>query len=92
MADKTGTLTHACPVCCQGLSRSAVVPNDMLRVASLLEDARIPWRTPLSALRVGAIWHEEMHSQVEYIVAHGISSMVENKKGRYRQCTLYLRG
>ncbi len=54
----------------------------MLRVAACLEE-HFPHSMANAVVRAARernLAHEEMHSQVEYIVAHGISSMVENKK------------
>ena len=56
--------------------------DDMLRVAACLEE-HFPHSMANAVVRAARernLAHEEMHSQVEYIVAHGISSMVENKK------------
>ncbi len=91
--DKTGTLTHACPVVAAS-SRSAVAPNDMLRVAACLEE-HFPHSMANAVVRAARernLAHEEMHSQVEYIVAHGISQHGERREGRHRQGALCLRG
>ena len=55
---------------------------EMLRLAACLEE-HFPHSMANAVVRAARernLAHEEMHSQVEYIVAHGISSMVENKK------------
>ena len=80
--DKTGTLTHACPVVAKVIPFGGHNEDDMLRVAACLEE-HFPHSMANAVVRAARernLAHEEMHSQVEYIVAHGISSMVENKK------------
>lgn len=80
--DKTGTLTHACPVVARVIPFGGHSADDMLRVAACLEE-HFPHSMANAVVRAARernLAHEEMHSQVEYIVAHGISSMVENKK------------
>ena len=80
--DKTGTLTHACPVVAKVIPFGGRNEDDMLRVAACLEE-HFPHSMANAVVRAARerdLAHEEMHSQVEYIVAHGISSMVENKK------------
>ena len=80
--DKTGTLTHACPVVARVIPFGGRNEDDMLRVAACLEE-HFPHSMANAVVRAARernLAHEEMHSQVEYIVAHGISSMVENKK------------
>ena len=80
--DKTGTLTHACPVVARVIPFGGRTEDDMLRVAACLEE-HFPHSMANAVVRAARernLAHEEMHSQVEYIVAHGISSMVENKK------------
>ena len=80
--DKTGTLTHACPVV------EAVIPfggqneADMLRVAACLEE-HFPHsmaNAVVQAARERGLSHEEMHSEVEYLVAHGIASRISSKR------------
>lgn len=80
--DKTGTLTHACPVVAKVIPFGGHSEDDMLRVAACLEE-HFPHSMANAVVRAARerdLAHEEMHSQVEYIVAHGISSMVEDKK------------
>ena len=80
--DKTGTLTHACPVVARVIPFGGHSADDMLRVAACLEE-HFPHSMANAVVRAARerdLAHEEMHSQVEYIVAHGISSMVEDKK------------
>ena len=80
--DKTGTLTHACPVVAKVIPFGGHSEDDMLRVAACLEE-HFPHSMANAVVRAARerdLAHEEMHSQVEYIVAHGISSTVEDKK------------
>ena len=80
--DKTGTLTYATP------KVAAVVPfggheeQEMLRLAACLEE-HYPHsiaNAVVEEARKRGLSHEEYHSQVQYIVAHGISSMVDEHK------------
>ena len=80
--DKTGTLTRAEPKVAQVVTFGNHDEADMLRLAACLEE-HFPHSMANAVVRAARernLAHEEMHSQVEYIVAHGISSMVENKK------------
>ena len=63
--DKTGTLTKAEPTVKQVVSFNGLGEDELLRIA---------------AARNKNLVHEEMHSKVEYIVAHGISSQIEGRK------------
>jgi len=80
--DKTGTLTYATPKVAQIVPFGGHREGDMLRLAACLEE-HYP-HSMANAVVEEAKWrgltHEEYHSQVQYVVAHGISSMVENKK------------
>lgn len=80
--DKTGTLTKARPTV------KAVVPfcemeeGNLLRIAACLEE-HFPHSMAKAVVREAqerGLEHEEMHSKVDYIVAHGISSSIEGKK------------
>ena len=80
--DKTGTLTYATP------KVAAVVPfggheeQEMLRLAACLEE-HYPHSIANAVVEEAqkrGLSHEEYHSQVQYIVAHGISSMVDEHK------------
>ena len=76
--DKTGTLTHACPVVVQVIPFGGRDENEMLRLAACLEE-HFPHsiaNAVVQAARDRELAHEEMHSEVEYIVAHGIASKV----------------
>lgn len=80
--DKTGTLTHATPKVAQIVTFGNHSENDMLRLAACLEEHyphSIANAVVEEATRRG-LNHEEYHSHVQYVVAHGISSMVEGKK------------
>ena len=80
--DKTGTLTYATPTV------AAVVPfggrdeAEMLRLAACLEEhyPHSMANAVVAEAKRHELTHEEYHSQVQYVVAHGISSMVEGKK------------
>ncbi len=80
--DKTGTLTHACPVVADVVSFGGRDRLEMLRLAACLEE-HFPHsmaNAVVQAARERGLDHEEMHSHVEYIVAHGISSTVDGEK------------
>ena len=80
--DKTGTLTKAQPTVVDVVSFCNSTPDEMLRVAACLEE-HFPHsmaRAVVEAAKEKNLVHEEMHSKVEYIVAHGISTTVEGKK------------
>ncbi|MBQ3261793.1 MAG: heavy metal translocating P-type ATPase [Oscillospiraceae bacterium] len=79
--DKTGTLTHACPQVVSIVPFGGNDENEMLRVAACLEE-HFPHsmaNAVVRAARERGLEHEEMHTQVEYIVAHGIRSTVNGK-------------
>ena len=80
--DKTGTLTHACPVVAEVIPFGGHDKADMLRLAACLEE-HFPHsmaNAVVQAAREQGLSHEEMHSEVEYIVAHGIVSSVNNRR------------
>lgn len=80
--DKTGTLTHACPVVVEVVPFGGRSEAEMLRLAACLEE-HFPHsmaNAVVQAARERGLSHEEMHSEVEYIVAHGISSLVGEQK------------
>ena len=80
--DKTGTLTNAKPVVKEVVTFGGRDADEMLRIAACLEE-HFPHsmaRAVVEAARARRLEHEEMHSKVDYIVAHGISSFIENKK------------
>jgi heavy metal translocating P-type ATPase len=80
--DKTGTLTHAQPHVAKVVPFHGEDPAEMLRLAACLEEHyphSIANAVVEEAARRGLL-HEERHTQVEYIVAHGISSRIDSKK------------
>lgn len=80
--DKTGTLTYATPTVAKVVSFDGYSASEMLRLAACLEEHyphSMANAVVAEAKRLG-LDHKEYHSQVEYVVAHGISSSVEDKK------------
>ena len=80
--DKTGTLTHATPQVVQVVPFSGCGEQEVLQLAACLEE-HFPHsmaNAVVRAARERGISHEEMHSEVEYIVAHGIASRVGGKR------------
>lgn len=80
--DKTGTLTKAQPKVVDVVPFVDVPPEELLRTAACLEE-HFPHsmaKAVVVAAQERGLTHEEKHSKVEYIVAHGISSMVDGKK------------
>ena len=80
--DKTGTLTHACPIVAEVIPFGGHDRTDMLRLAACLEE-HFPHsmaNAVVQAAREQGLSHEEMHSEVEYIVAHGIVSSVNGRR------------
>jgi heavy metal translocating P-type ATPase len=80
--DKTGTLTHASPKVEKILVAKDRDEKEMLRLAACLEE-HFPHSMAKAVVNKAyslGLDHEEMHSEVEYVVAHGISSMVDGEK------------
>ena len=79
--DKTGTLTYATPKVAQIVTFGNYKEPDMLRLAACLEEhyPHSMANAVVEEARVRGLSHEEYHSQVQYVVAHGISSMVEGR-------------
>ena len=80
--DKTGTLTHASPVVARVIPFGGRNEAEMLRLAACLEE-HFPHsmaNAVVQAARERGLAHEEMHSQVEYLVAHGIASTVNGER------------
>ena len=80
--DKTGTITKAQPVVNEVISFNGESPDELLRIAACLEE-HFPHsmaKAVVNAAKEKGLIHEENHSKVEYIVAHGISSIVDGKK------------
>ena len=80
--DKTGTLTKAQPTVRQVVSFNGMSENELLRIAACLEEHFPPSlaKAVVQAAVERHLVHEELHSKVEYIVAHGISSKINDKK------------
>ena len=80
--DKTGTLTYAAPTVAQVVPFGGHSEPEMLRLAACLEEhyPHSMANAVVEEARKRGLSHEEYHSQVQYVVAHGISSMVEGKK------------
>lgn len=80
--DKTGTLTYACPKLMDIITFADHNPDEMLSIAACLEE-HYP-HSVANAIVNGALEknlkHDELHSKVEYIVAHGVSSFIGEKK------------
>lgn len=80
--DKTGTLTHAAPKVAQIVTFGGTEESEMLRLAACLEE-HYPHsiaNAVVNEAKKRGLDHEEHHSKVEYIVAHGISSIVDGQK------------
>ena len=80
--DKTGTLTRATPQVVDIIPFSNSEKDDVLRLAACLEE-HFPHsmaNAVVRAARERGLAHEEMHSEVEYIVAHGIASRVGGER------------
>ena len=80
--DKTGTLTRATPQVVDIIPFSNSEKDDVLRLAACLEE-HFPHsmaNAVVRAAREQGLSHEEMHSEVEYIVAHGIASRVGGER------------
>lgn len=80
--DKTGTLTKAKPSVADVISFSGESPDELLRIAACIEE-HFPHSVAKAVVQLAKdkrLEHEEMHSKVEYIVAHGISTTISNKK------------
>ena len=80
--DKTGTLTKAQPTVKQVVAFNGISENELLRIAACLEE-HFPHSMAKAVVQAAIdrhLVHEELHSKVEYIVAHGISSKINDKK------------
>ena len=80
--DKTGTLTHSSPRVARVVTFGGNDEREMLRLAACLEE-HYPHsiaNAVVEEARLRGLDHEERHSTVEYVVAHGISSTVDGKK------------
>lgn len=81
--DKTGTLTKAHPTVVDVVNfNDEYSSDDMLRVAACLEE-HFPHsmaKAVVDAASKKGLSHEEMHTKVEYIVAHGIATSINGKR------------
>lgn len=80
--DKTGTLTHATPKVVEVIPFGGRDENEMLRLAACLEE-HYPHSMANAVVEAAVernLQHEEHHTSVEYIVAHGISSQFGGEK------------
>ena len=80
--DKTGTLTKAQPTVVEVIPFDDRSPVELLRIAACLEEHfphSMATAVVVEAMKRGLV-HEELHTKVEYIVAHGISSTINDKK------------
>ena len=80
--DKTGTLTKAEPTVAEVVPFGGNDADEMLRMAACMEE-HFPHSMAKAVVDAAAeknLEHEEVHSEVEYIVAHGISSMIDGQK------------
>ena len=80
--DKTGTLTKAAPTVKYVYSFNGDSEDELLRMAACMEE-HFPHSMAKAVVDAAAkknLRHEEMHTKVEYIVAHGISTTINNKK------------
>ncbi len=80
--DKTGTLTKAKPTVVEVIPFADREPDELLRIAACLEE-HFPHsmaKAVVDAAKAKGLEHREMHTKVEYVVAHGISSYVEGKR------------
>ena len=80
--DKTGTLTNACPTVCKVVPFQGRHEQEMLRVAACLEE-HFPHSVANAVVRAAreqGLDHREMHSEVEYVVAHGIATKIGDER------------
>ena len=80
--DKTGTLTHACPTVVWVEAFHGENADEMLRIAACLEE-HFPHSVANAVVRAAeerGLNHSEMHSEVEYVVAHGIATKIDGKR------------
>lgn len=80
--DKTGTLTKASPSVVKVVSFNGMSEDELLRIAACLEE-HFPHSMAKAVTDAAAkrgLEHEEMHSKVDYIVAHGIATTINGKR------------
>ena len=80
--DKTGTLTHATPTVVQVVPFGTRTENEVLQIAACLEEhyPHSMANAVVQAASAKGIRHDEMHSEVQYVVAHGIASQIGGEK------------
>ena len=80
--DKTGTLTNSCPTVEKVLSFGEYTSDDILKISACLEE-HFPHsvaKAIVKAAKAKQLDHEEEHAEVEYVVAHGIATMLHGKR------------
>ena len=80
--DKTGTLTHACPKVVDVVPFGGNDACEMLRLAACLEE-HFPHslaNAVVEEAKIRGLTHDECHTKVEYIVAHGIATTVNGER------------
>ena len=80
--DKTGTLTRACPTVAEVVAFNGGNEEEMLRIAACLEE-HFPHSVANAVVREAEarkLEHKEMHSDVEYVVAHGIATKIGEER------------
>ena len=80
--DKTGTLTKACPTVVSVIPFNDKEEEEMLRTAACLEE-HFPHSIANAVVRAAqerGLDHDEMHSDVEYVIAHGIATRIGEKR------------
>ncbi len=80
--DKTGTLTRACPTVAEVVAFNGGDEAEMLRIAACLEE-HFPHSVANAVVReaeLKGLEHNEMHSDVEYVVAHGIATKIGEER------------
>ena len=80
--DKTGTLTYSCPSVKDVITFDGADKDEMLRLAACLEEhyPHSVANAVVKAAQEKGLTHEEKHSKVEYVVAHGIASSLDGEK------------
>lgn len=80
--DKTGTLTQSKPTVAEVVTLSGISKDELLRVAACIEE-HFPHsvaKAIVNQAQLDGLVHEEMHSEVKYIVAHGIATKLNGEK------------
>ena len=80
--DKTGTLTRACPTVAEVVPFHGEDADEMLRTAACLEE-HFPHSVANAVVRAASergLDHSELHSEVEYVVAHGIATKIDGQR------------